>query len=140
MAEDRSQIQEIGCRLSGAVADVAANPFAQLGFILLCVGWFAFGLRVEALTAALSMLAITLTQMVLNRQQEREKEAHRRDAALHAKLDELVYASKRARDAMAGIEDLEEEQIEELRATGASRSLDSVAKGGEAEPAEGDRR
>jgi low affinity Fe/Cu permease len=67
------------------------------------------------LTALLSILAITLTQMVLNRQEEREKEAHRRDVALHAKLDELLHASRRARDELAGIEDLEEEEIEKLR-------------------------
>ena len=66
----------------------------------------------------LSILAITLTQMVLNRQHEREKEAHRRDVALHAKLDELLIASKRARDELAGIEELEEEEIEQLREAG----------------------
>ena len=30
--------------------------------------------------------------MVLNRQNEREAEAHRRDVAMHAKLDELIIA------------------------------------------------
>lgn len=34
---------------------------------------------------------------------------------MHAKLDELVIASRRARDAMAGIEDLDEEVIVELK-------------------------
>jgi low affinity Fe/Cu permease len=53
--------------------------------------------------------------MVLNRQQEREADAHRRDVALHAKLDELLIASRRARDELAGVENLEEEQIEALR-------------------------
>lgn len=50
--------------------------------------------------------------MVLNRQNRREKDAHRRDVALHAKLDELLIASRRARDELAGIEELEEEEIE----------------------------
>jgi low affinity Fe/Cu permease len=53
--------------------------------------------------------------MVLNRQNEREKDAHRRDVALHAKLDELLIASRRARDELAGIEELEEEEIEQLK-------------------------
>ena len=70
---------------------------------------------------AVAIVAITLTQMVLNRQQEREKEAHIRDVALHAKLDELVHASKRARDELAGVEELEEEQIEELKQAGVAR-------------------
>jgi low affinity Fe/Cu permease len=53
--------------------------------------------------------------MVLNKQEQREKDAHRRDLALHAKLDELVHASRRARDELAGIEELEEEEIEAIR-------------------------
>ena len=79
------------------------------------MAWFWLGLRVDILTAALSILAITLTQMVLNRQEERELDTHRRDVALHAKLDELLHASRRARDEMAGVEELEEEEIEALK-------------------------
>ena len=115
MASERSKLQAFGCRVSEMVADLAANPFAQVGFMLVCIGWFALGLRVDILTAALSILAITLTQMVLNRQQEREADAHRRDLALHVKLDELLHASRRARDELAGIEELEEGEIEALR-------------------------
>ena len=115
MAEDRGTLHALGCRLSGAVADVVAHPYVQAGFLLFCAAWFALGLRVDILTAGLSILAITLTQMVLNRQQERELDAHRRDVALHTKLDELVHASKRARDELAGIEELEEGEIEALR-------------------------
>ena len=115
MSNERSALQQLGCRISGLVSDLAAHPYAQLVFILVCVGWFWLGLRVDILTAALSILAITLTQMVLNRQQEREADAHRRDVALHAKLDELLHASRRARDELAGIEQLEEEEIEALR-------------------------
>ena len=64
----------------------------------------------------LSILAITLTQMVLNRQNEREAEARRRDVAMHAKLDELVIATTTARNEMAGIEEeLDEEEIAELK-------------------------
>ena len=115
MSEQRGRLQAMGCAFSELISDIAAHPFAQAGFILLCIAWFALGLRVDILTAALSILAITLRQMVLNRQQERESDAHRRDVALHAKLDELVHASKRARDALARAEDLEEEEIEQLR-------------------------
>jgi low affinity Fe/Cu permease len=115
MSTEQSRLEALGCWLSEKVADVSAHPFAQLGLVLLCAAWFAFAWRVDWLTAGLSILAITLTQMVLNRQHEREKEAHRRDVALHAKLDELLIASKRARDELAGIEELEEEEIEELK-------------------------
>ena len=115
MSNDRSGLQQLGCRISGFVSDVSAHPYSQLGFILICIAWFWLGLRVDILTATLSILAITLTQMVLNRQEEREADAHRRDVALHAKLDELLHASRRARDELAGIEQLDEEEIEALR-------------------------
>ena len=113
--KEKSAFERIGCEISSWVSDVAANPLAQVGVIVVCVVWFALGLRTDILTAVLSILAITLTQMVLNRQNERELDAHRRDVAMHAKLDELVIASKQARNEMAGIEDLEEEEIEELK-------------------------
>ncbi len=115
MSTRQTRLEAVGCWLSEKVADVSAHPFAQVGLVLVCLLWFALAWRVDWLTAGLSILAITLTQMVLNRQKEREKDAHRRDVALHAKLDELLIASRRARDELAGIEELEEEEIERLK-------------------------
>ena len=115
MSDERGRVQKIGCHISSLVADLAANPLAQVGFVLLCLLWFWLGLNVGVLTAGLSILAITLTQMVLNSQQERERDAHRRDVALHAKLDELLIASRRARNELAGIEELEEDEIAKLK-------------------------
>ena len=57
--------------------------------------------------------------MVLNRQNEREVEAHRRDVAMHAKLDELVHRHRARPRRMAGIEELDEE--DHRRAEGACR-------------------
>ena len=105
----------MGCRVSTFVSDLFANPLMQIAVILFCLIWFTSGLPTDLLTAGLSILAITLTQMVLNRQNEREADAHRRDVALHAKLDELIIAKRGARDEMAGIEELEEDDIIELR-------------------------
>ena len=109
--------------MSAKVADFAAEPLAQVGLAVFCVTWFALRLPVEILTAALSILAITLTQMVLNKQNEREIDAHRRDVALHAKLDELVRATSKARDELAGIEVLEDEEIERLKKKPAARAV-----------------
>jgi low affinity Fe/Cu permease len=128
MSKEKGRLQELGCRISEAAADLSAHPYAQIGLVLVCAAWFLLALRVDILTAALSILAITLTQMVLNRQQERETDAHRRDVALHAKLDELLIASRRARDEMAGVEDLEEEQIEALRHSNGTASKLSAAR------------
>ena len=104
-----------GCWVSAKVSGLAAHPFAQAGLLLVCGVWLARGLEVDTLTLALSILAITLTQMVLNMQMSREAEAHRRDLALHAKLDELVLSMQGARDELAGIEEREEDEIEALR-------------------------
>lgn len=89
----------------------------QIGVILFCIIWFALKIDTNLLTAALSILAITLTQMVLNSQKERECDDRRRDVAMHAKLDELLIAMQDARDEMAGIEELNEEEIEGLKQT-----------------------
>lgn len=116
MAErEKSRFEEIGCKVSTWVSDLFANPFTQIAVVVFCVGWFALGLPTDLLTAALSIMAITLTQMVLNRQIDREANDYRRDIALHAKLDELIIAKQGARDEMAGIEELDEETIMGLR-------------------------
>ena len=106
MGSERSALYKLGCAISAWVSDIFAHPMTQLGFILLCIAWFLSGLPTDLLTAALSIMAITLTQMVLNRQNEREAEAHRRDVAMHAKLDELIIAVTHAHNDMAGIEEL----------------------------------
>lgn len=115
MAEPKSKLVQIGDLVSEWVSNVFAHPYMQVGVILFCVAWFIVGFHADSLTAALSIMAITLTQMVLNRQNDREAEDRRRDIAMHAKLDELLHAMKGARDEMAGIEELEEEEIAELK-------------------------
>lgn len=104
-----------GHRLAGWVANAASRPIAQAGLVLFCVGWWTVGLPTNILTATLSILAITLTQMVLNTQQLREQDDRRRDIAMHAKLDELLRVEKDARKELAGIEELEAEEIAALK-------------------------
>jgi low affinity Fe/Cu permease len=112
---ERSWLYRVGSDISAWVSDLSAHPYAQMAVIVICVAWFALGLATDLLTAALSILAISLSQMVLNRQNEREIEAHRRDVAMHAKLDELIIAVRRAHNEMAGIEELPEEVIVEMK-------------------------
>jgi len=111
----KSRFVQIGVAISAWTADLFAPPYMQIGVIAFCITWFALGLQTDLLTAALSILAITLTQMVLNSQKERETDDRRRDIAMHAKLDELLIAMKGARDEMAGIEELDEEEIAQLK-------------------------
>ena len=36
-------IHRFGCWLSARVADLAGHPYAQFGFVVLCIVWFAIG-------------------------------------------------------------------------------------------------
>jgi low affinity Fe/Cu permease len=105
----------LGCIVSDKVSDVFAHPYAQVAFLVLCIAWFIIGWNVNVLTAALSIMAITLTQMVLNSQNEREIDDHRRDVAMHAKLDELIAASRGAKNEFVAIEEREETEIVQLK-------------------------
>ena len=111
----KSRAVLIGDMISDRTSKLFAHPYMQIGVILFCVLWFVAGLRTDLLTAALSILAITLTQMVLNSQYDREADAHRRDVAMHAKLDELIAAKKGARNELVGIEEKDEEEIVQLK-------------------------
>ena len=117
MAEQKqkSWLERIGCQFSSWAADLSAHPFAQVAVVVICASWFLLGLKADILTAVLSILAITLSQMVLNRQNEREIDAHRRDVAMHAKLDELISASRHARNDLVGVEEREEHEIVQLK-------------------------
>jgi low affinity Fe/Cu permease len=104
----------IGCRISDAGANLAGHPMAQICVVGFCFAWFLLPLgdqATEDLTLVLSVLAITLTQMVLNQQK-------RHEAALHLKIDELIHAMKGARDEVMGIESKSEAELEALRITG----------------------
>ncbi len=117
MTQERlsGRISATGHAVSSWVADAAAHPLWQAGVITFCILWWASGLPTDVLTATLSIAAITLTQMVLNRQKLREEDDRRRDVAMHAKLDELLRAEKFARKELAGIEELESEEIAALK-------------------------
>jgi len=108
-------ISDAGAAISSGMADLAAQPLSQAAILAFCTIWCVVGLPTDVLTATLSILAITLTQMVLNRQGVRDEDDRRRDVAMHAKLDELLRAEKDARKELAGIEELEAEEIAALK-------------------------
>jgi low affinity Fe/Cu permease len=113
--KEKSWAVRVGDRISEWTSRLFAHPYMQIGIILFCTIWFVLGLQADLLTAALSILAITLTQMVLNTQYDREADAHRRDVAMHAKLDELIAAKRGARNDFIGVEEREEEEIVQLK-------------------------
>jgi low affinity Fe/Cu permease len=118
-------VSDAGHRVSTWVADAAAHPISQVSLVILCALWWLFGLPTNILVAGLSILAITLTQMVLNRQKILDAENHYRDIAMHAKLDELLRAEEHASKELAGIEELEAEELIALKQRlGQSRTTD----------------
>jgi low affinity Fe/Cu permease len=110
----RQRLYAIGCRFSDAGANIAGHPMAQIVLVVFCLAWFLLPLgnkTTAVLTLVLSVMAITLTQMVLNQQK-------RHEAALHLKIDELIHAMKGARDEVMGVETASEAELEALRITG----------------------
>ena len=105
---DRRRIRMWSEKLSDRGAHLAGEPFAQFIALIASVVWLSAGGSLAGLSVALSIVAITLTQMVLNQQR-------RREIALHIKIDELVKAETGARSELAGIENMSEEQLRELR-------------------------
>jgi low affinity Fe/Cu permease len=108
------RLHHLAGRLSAAVADGAGRPVAQIGVLTICAGWLALGFSIDRLAACVSIVALVLTQMVLNQQR-------RQNAALHLKIDELVLTKRGARDEVAGIEQKSEAEIEQLRSNGTTR-------------------
>lgn len=110
----RQKAYYLGCRISDWGANIAGHPLALIIVIAFCGAWFLLPIGDSAtavLTLVLSVMAITLTQMVLNQQK-------RHEAALHLKIDELIHAMRGARDEVMGIENKSEAELEALRITG----------------------
>lgn len=107
------RLYTLGCRISDIGANLAGHPAALILVIIVCALFFRFGGNdaTALLTLILSVLAITLTQMVLNQQK-------RHEIALHLKIDELIHAIRGARDEVMGIEHKSEAELEALRLTG----------------------
>ena len=105
------RLYEFGCRLCGRAADLSGHPLTILLVAVFCAIWFIVGGPREenTLTLILSVVAITLTQMVLNGQRRSER-------AMHLKMDELVIALEGARNELAGIEARSIEELERLAA------------------------
>jgi low affinity Fe/Cu permease len=74
-----------------------ASWWAIAGVIVFCFLWWLLGLDMQVLLAVLSVLAITMTQIIL-------READRDTVAMERKLDELIKVTDKADDALVGLE------------------------------------
>ena len=114
------RLYDAGGRIAGYGANIAGHPLAIIAIAMFCLAWYmGLGEKGEnSLTLILSVLAITLTQMVLNQQRKSE-------IALHMKMDELVFAHDNARNEIAKIEELTEAEIEKKRRSNSDNELAS---------------
>lgn len=86
----RERFESFAC----ACASWFATPVAIILVPAACVAWLWTGFAVDTLTLALSILAISMTQLVLVGQ-------GRGEALMQAKLNELVHAVPEADNSIA---------------------------------------
>ena len=87
---------------------LAAHPTAFLVVAAYALAWFVF--KRETLDwHGIATLATWCMTLFIQRAE------HRDTQAIHAKLDELLHAQRDARDAIAGIDEHEPEEIERFR-------------------------
>ena len=84
-------------RIACRVSDWFATPTALVLVPTVCTAWVMWGGSIDALTLVLSVLAISMTQLVLVGQRTGER-------AMQHKLDELVIAVPDADSNVAGEE------------------------------------
>ena len=100
-------------RFTAQLARFIGRPLMMIICVALAVGSIAAyashdGLLIDGTNLAINVLTL-LFLPILQATQNRD------GAALQAKLDELIKVNKEANNQLIGIEDLDEEQIEELR-------------------------
>lgn len=84
-----------------------SKPWFLVAFNVILVSlWVSFGVDVPNIFISIVTAEIVLLTSGANR---------RSNLAIHAKLDEVIHATKEARDDLAHVEDLAEEDIEEKR-------------------------
>lgn len=101
--------------IAGKVALVAGQPAALICAVVIIVAWgasgFLFGYSDTWQLVANTATSLTTFLMVFLIQNSQNRDA----AAIQAKLDELIRASKRARNQFIGIERMTGEDIEMVR-------------------------
>lgn len=98
--------------MTGAVS-VLGHPASLLGVVAFGVGWRLFEPDTFDLHGIATLIAVAMT-LLIQRGQNRDT------AALQAKLDELILATDGARNEVAGLDEKDADDIEEIRCAGAT--------------------
>lgn len=107
-------MNEIFRRIAARVAQIVGTPWTFLVSVLLIIGWAISGpffhysdtwqLVINTSTTIITFLMVFLIQNTQNRDAK----------AIHLKLDELIKATKGARNQMIDLDALTDEQLKEL--------------------------
>lgn len=96
-------------------AKMAGNPITFVAALLIIVIWVILGLFIGFDTKwilildTIATLNAALMVFIIQNTQTRESKA------LHLKIDELIRATKEARNELIAIEEMEEEEIEKIK-------------------------
>ncbi len=104
-------------RIAHSAAEQAGRPHAFIAALLLIVGWLVTGplfdfsdtwqLIINTGTTIITFLMVFLLQNSQNRDTK----------AIQLKLDELIHATKGARDSLMDLEDRSDDELQELKRT-----------------------
>lgn len=107
-------MNEIFHKIAVAISSLMGSPLAFLIALVGVILWFIIGstngmsdswqIFIQTVTAIVTFLMVFLIQNAQNRDAK----------AIHIKLDELIKATTKARDAMVDIEELPGDQLEQL--------------------------
>ncbi len=90
-----------------AVERIAARPWFLIAFnVSLACAWLLGGVDVANIVISIVTAELVLLSLGATR---------RSQLGQHAKLDELIVATEKARDDLAHVEDLEEKEIQDRR-------------------------
>jgi len=116
-------MERLFVRFATATARIAGKPWTFIACLAIVAGWAASGpifkfsetwqLVINTGTTIVTFLMVFLIQNTQNRD----------GAAIHAKLDELVFAVKQADDRFIGIEHLTELELDAILAEVENRAL-----------------
>jgi low affinity Fe/Cu permease len=87
---------------------LAAHPAAFLVVVAFAVLWIVFDRATLGWHGVAALLTLFMTLLI-------QRAEHRDTQAIHAKLDELLRASSKARNELASLDDKEPEAIEQHR-------------------------
>jgi low affinity Fe/Cu permease len=108
-----AMMRELFDRFTTGCARFSGRPAMLLLCMLLCVaGFAAFGIGDDHLMAGTSLAINVVTLMLLPILQATQ---NRDGAALQAKLDELIKTDAAARNALIGLENRSEDEIQRVR-------------------------